>query len=347
MRRDDGWKGGFHAATLTQGDYAMDNQKLPGSAAPTGHLQVRIRNIHLEGERINSYVLEPLPGERLPPFEPGAHIDVMIAPGLIRSYSLASNPDEQRFYEIAVHHTSDSRGGSRLIHGTWRVGDIIEIAGIKNNFPLVEDAAETVLIAGGIGVTPMLPMIARLQKLGRRWRLHYVAASPERAAYVERLSGFPHVTVSFDGVEGGRRLDLKSICETAADNAHLYCCGPTGMLDAFVECTRSRPSGHAHIEYFAAETEFAKDGGYTVELARTGRELAVNKGETILDSLLAAGIDVGFACAEGVCGSCQVGVLDGIPDHRDHFLTDQEKEANKVIMVCCSGSRSRTLVLDL
>jgi len=325
----------------------MVNQKLPGTAAPTGQLHVRIRNIHLEGERINSYVLEALPGERLPLFEPGAHVDVKIAPGLVRSYSLVSNPDERRFYEIAVHHTNDSRGGSRQIHEAWRVGDIVEIAAIRNNFPLIEDAAETVLIAGGIGVTPMLPMIARLQKLGRRWELHYVAASPERAAYVDRLSGFPQVTVNFDGVEGGRRLDLKSICEAAANDAHLYCCGPTGMLEAFVGFTRSRPPGHVHVEYFAAETDFAKNGGYTVELARTGKALAVNKGETILDSLLAAGIDVGFACAEGVCGSCQVGVLDGIPDHRDHFLTDQEKEANKVIMVCCSGSRSSTLVLDL
>jgi len=325
----------------------MVNQELLGTVASSGRMHVRLRNIRLEADRINSYVLEALPGETLPSFEAGAHVDVQISPGLVRSYSLLGNPDEHRFYEIAVQHTNDSRGGSRQIHETWRVGSMVEIVAIRNNFPLIEDAAYTVLIAGGIGITPMLSMITRLQKLGRKWKLHYVAASPERAAYVERLSGFPQATVTFDGVDDGQRLDLKSICEAAPDDAHLYCCGPTGMLDAFMGFTQARPPGHAHIEYFAAETDFAKDGGYTIKLAKTGKTLVVNKGETILDSLLAAGVDVGFACAEGVCGSCQVGVLDGIPDHRDHCLTNQEKEANKVIMVCCSGSRSNTLVLDL
>lgn len=325
----------------------MANQGQQSESAMEGRTRVRLREIRMQAEGINSYVLEALPGQALPAFEPGAHIDVQLSPGLVRSYSLSSNPDERRFYEIAVHRTNDSRGGSRHIHENWRVGDTIEIVTLKNNFPLVEEANHTVLIAGGIGITPMLPMIDRLEKLGRTWELHYVAASPDRAAYVERLSGMPQARIAFDGVPGGQRLDLKAICDAAPEDAHLYCCGPAGMLDAFVEINSARRPGHAHIEYFSAETDFAKDGGYTIELARSGKSLVVNKGESILDTLLSAGVGVGFACSEGVCGSCLVDVLDGVPDHRDHFLSDQEKDANKRIMVCCSGSKTSRLVLDL
>jgi vanillate O-demethylase ferredoxin subunit len=310
-------------------------------------MRARIRNIRQEAEEINSYQLEAWPGEALPTFEPGAHIDVQIKAGLARSYSLVNDPEQRKFYEIAVHCAKNSRGGSRYIHEHWKVGNLIEISTPQNNFPLVEDAAHTVLIAGGIGITPMLPMIARLERLGRRWELHYVAATPGRAAYVDRLMDFPQAKVVFDGVHGGQRLDLDAVCEAAPCDAHLYCCGPTGMLDAFVALNKSRRQGHAHLEYFSAETDFATDGGYTLELAKTGKTITVNKGETILDALLTAGANVGFACSEGVCGTCQVQVLDGIPDHRDHFLTEKDKASNKLIMVCCSGSKTSHLVLDL
>ncbi|MGE4409319.1 MAG: 2Fe-2S iron-sulfur cluster-binding protein [Sphingobium sp.] len=309
--------------------------------------ELRIRTIRWEAEGINSYILEPVGGGQLPAFEPGAHIDVQLKPGLARSYSLVNDPAIRGHYEIAVHHAIDSRGGSRHIHQEWRVGQIVEISEPKNNFPMVEDAPHTVLIAGGIGVTPMLPMIARLEKLGRSWELHYVAASPDRAAYVDRVEGFDNVEIVYDGIAGGQRMDLQKICEAAPADAHLYCCGPTGMLDAFVAINAGRPEGHVHIEYFSAETELATEGGYTLELAKSGKTIAVEEGETMLDALLSAGVDVGFACSEGVCGTCQVKVLSGIPDHRDHFLTEDEKAANTSIMVCCSGSKSATLTLDI
>ncbi len=310
-------------------------------------MRARIRAIRWEAEGINSYILEPIDIALMPVFEPGAHVDVQLKPGLARSYSLVNDPAIRGYYEIAVHHAIDGRGGSRHIHTEWRAGDIIEISEPKNNFPMIEDASHTVLIAGGIGVTPMLPMIARLEKLGRGWELHYVAATPERAAYIERLQEYPQVEIAFDGVPGGQRLDLKGICAAAPADAHLYCCGPTGMLDAFVAINADRPKGHAHIEYFSAETEIAADGGYTLELVKSGRTITVQEGETMLDALLTAGVDIGFACAEGVCGTCQVKVLAGIPDHRDHFLTEEEKAANTMIMVCCSGSKSDSLVLDI
>lgn len=310
-------------------------------------MRVKLRNIRWEAEGINSYILEPLPGEKLPAFTAGAHIDLQLAPGLARSYSLVNDPAIHSYYEIAVHHTIDSRGGSRHIHEKWRVGEILEISEPKNNFPLEESATHTVLIGGGIGITPMLSMISRLESLGRSWELHYVAAVPERAAYVDRVENFPQAQIVFDSIPGGQRLDLRAICDAAPADAHLYCCGPSGMLDAFVAVNAARPKGHAHIEYFSADTEVATDGGYTLELTKSGKTITVEEGETMLDALLSAGVDIGFACAEGVCGTCQVKVLDGIPDHRDHFLTDEEKAANTSIMVCCSGSKTPTLVLDI
>ncbi len=310
-------------------------------------MRARLKNIRWEAEGINSYILEPVDGGLMPAFEPGAHVDVQLSPGLARSYSLVNDPAIRGYYEIAVHHAIDSRGGSRHIHEQWRVGQILDISDPKNNFPMVEDASHTVMIAGGIGITPMLPMIARLEKLGRSWELHYVAASPDRTAYVDRLSDHDRVEIAYDGIPGGRRLDLAAICAAAPADAHLYCCGPGGMLDAFVATNCDRPKGHAHIEYFSAETEVATEGGYTLELAKSGKTISVDEGETMLDALLSAGVDIGFACAEGICGTCEVRVLGGIPDHRDHFLTDEDKAANTSIMVCCSGSKTATLVLDI
>lgn len=310
-------------------------------------MRAKIRQIRQEADGINSYRLDPADGGLMPPFAPGAHVDVQLKAGLARSYSLVNDPAIRGYYEIAVHLAPESRGGSRHIHEEWRVGQMIEISEPRNNFPMVEGASHTVLVAGGIGVTPMLPMIARLERLGYSWELHYVAASPDRAAYLERLENFEQALILFDGVPGGQRLDLAAICAAAPADAHLYCCGPAGMLDAFVAINRDRPEGHAHIEYFSAETELATEGGYMLELTRSGKTIAVQEGETMLDALLAAGVDVGFACSEGICGTCEVKVLSGIPDHRDHFLTDADKAANKSIMVCCSGSKSASLVLDI
>lgn len=310
-------------------------------------MRARLRSIRWEAEGINSYVFEPVDDSMLPAFGPGAHVDVQLSAGLSRSYSLVNDPAIRAYYEIAVHHAIDGRGGSKHIHEEWRCGQIVEISDPKNNFPMEEGASHTVMVAGGIGVTPMLPMIARLEALGKTWELHYVAASPERAAYVDRLNAYEQVEIAYDGVPGGQRLDLKAICGRARADAHLYCCGPTGMLDAFVAINADRPKGHAHIEYFSAETELATGGGYTLELAKSGKTIVVEEGETMLDALLAAGVNVGFACAEGVCGTCEVKVLSGIPDHRDLFLSDDDKAANQSIMVCCSGSKTPSLVLDI
>jgi len=310
-------------------------------------MQVRIKSIRWEAEGINAYRLEPLDGAHLPAFDPGAHIDVKLGANLARSYSLTNDPADRSHYEIAVHNAPNSRGGSRLIHDSWKAGDIVEISPPRNNFPMAESAGHTVLIAGGIGVTPMLPMIARLDALGRSWELHYVAHSSERAAYLDRLRGRDNVHIQFDGAEGAKRLDMAALITGADRDAYLYCCGPTGMLDAFVALTKNRPEGHARIEYFTANIEAALDGGYVLDLKRSGKLVEVEAGTSMLDALLDANVDIGFACSEGICGTCRVSVLEGVPDHRDQFLTDAEKAANRDVMVCCSGSRSQKLVLDL
>ncbi|MGI4877660.1 MAG: PDR/VanB family oxidoreductase [Janthinobacterium lividum] len=310
-------------------------------------MRARLRAIRWEALEVNSYCLEPLPGEHFPPFTAGAHIDVQLRPGLARSYSLVNDPASADFYEIAVQHAVDGRGGSKHIHDVWRAGEILEISVPKNNFPLDEAAAHSVLIAGGIGITPMLAMIARLEALGRSWSLYYVARTRDRAAYLDRIEGRDGVNVVFDGEPGAARLDIAGLLAATRPDAHLYCCGPKPMLDAFTALAATRPAGHTHVEYFSAETEMAVDGGFTLELRRSGRSVAVQKGETMLDALLSAGVDVGFACSEGVCGTCEVRVLEGTPDHRDHFLSDADKARNGSVMVCCSGSKTASLVLDL
>lgn len=310
-------------------------------------MQARLKQIRHVAEGIHAYRFEPLPGETLPPFDAGAHVNITLEDGLTRSYSLLNDPADAAFYEIAVHLSPTSKGGSAYIHKNWLVGQVMELTAPANNFPLDENADHSVLIAGGIGITPLLSMIARLERLGKTWELHYVAQSPERAAFVQDVLGRENVHVVFDGIEGGEKLDLKGIVERAPETAHLYCCGPQGMLDAYKGFAQGRPKGHVHLEYFTADTQIATEGGFIVELAKSGKTVEIKEGERILDVLLEAGIDVSFACSEGTCGTCETKVLEGIPDHRDFFLTDDERESNATMMVCCSGCKSDKLVLDL
>lgn len=309
-------------------------------------MRARLRSVTWEAEGIRVYRLEPLPGESFPPFTAGAHIDVRLGNGISRSYSLLNAPHERNAYVIGVQKDPQSRGGSRFIHENWHAGDIVEIGDPRNNFPLDETARHTVLIAGGIGVTPMLSMIARLEALGKSWELHYASSARARCGFLWHLSEYHQAGIVCDDDPGAQRLDMARVIANAPEDAHIYCCGPAGMLAGFQELMKTRP-GFGHIEYFSAETELATEGGYRLELAKSGKVIVVEEGETMLDALLGAGVDVGFACSEGICGSCRVGVVAGVPDHRDHFLTDEEKAANRAVMVCCSGAKTDCLVLDL
>ena len=317
-----------------------------------GMMQVRVKRISFEAENINSYELEAVAGSDLAPFAAGSHIDLHLPNGMIRSYSLVNDQSERNRYVVAVNKDAASRGGSSFVHETVRAGDILTISHPKNNFVLQEDAAHSVLIAGGIGITPLLSMIRRLEALGRSWELFYTARTRSAAAFLDELNALrpnfhANIHVNFDQEPPGRMLDLPAIVKDAPKDAHLYCCGPVSMLEAFEAATADRPGDHVHVEYFKAKEKPAVAGGFEVKLARSNRTITVEAGKSILNALLDAGVAASYACTEGVCGTCETRIIDGIPDHRDLFLSKEEQAANKTMMICCSGSKSPTLVLDL
>jgi ferredoxin-NADP reductase len=318
----------------------------------TDILQVRVKSITYEAQGINSFELRPPAGGELPPFTAGAHVDLHLANGLIRSYSLVNSQNERHRYVIAVNRDAVSRGGSRLMHETVRVGDTLTISHPRNNFKLAEDAPHSLLIAGGIGITPLWCMIRRLESLGRSWRLHYCTRTRQSAAFLDEIRALKgdvetNLHVNFDQEPGGKMLDIVSVVASAPPGSHLYCCGPVPMLAAFEKATASLPSERVHVEYFSAKEAPAASGGFTVLLAKSGTSVLIPPGKTILDTLLDAGMSVQYSCMEGVCATCETRVLEGIPDHRDLVLSKEERASNKVMMICCSGSKTSQLVLDL
>jgi vanillate O-demethylase ferredoxin subunit len=313
-------------------------------------LRLRLRQLRQEAEGIVSYEFAAADGAPLPPFTAGAHIDLHLPGGMVRSYSLVNDPVERDRYVVAVDRAADGRGGSQWMHAVPRPGDFIECAPPVNDFPLYEDAPLSIFIAGGIGITPFVAMAARLDALGRPWRLHYSARSPERAAYAQELQARARSASTMSlrcSSQGSTRLDLQAIVRDAPAGSHLYCCGPAGMIDAFVAATEGLPAQRVHLERFSASQAAATDGGYEVVLARSGKTVDVEPGRTLLDTLLDAGVAIQYSCSQGICGTCCTPVLEGCPDHRDDYLTTEEKAANRSMMVCCSGSRTPRLVLDL
>lgn len=312
--------------------------------------QLKVRSIVEEAEGIHSLELVAAGGGELGAFTAGAHIDVHLPGGLSRSYSLINSQHERRRYVIAVSKDPKSRGGSRFIHESLRVGQVLECSLPRNNFELHEDAERSLFIAGGIGITPILGMIRRLGELNRPYQLHYCARRRTVAAFADEIAALAdsrQVRLNFDQEPGGTQLDISAVVAAAAPQTHLYCCGPVPMLDAFEKATASRDPRFVHVESFTGRHEAALEGGFMVKLARSGRELRIPPGKTILQVFLDAGIDVPYSCMEGACGSCEVRVLEGTPDHRDAVLSREEQASNRSMMVCCSGALGERLVLDL
>jgi tetrachlorobenzoquinone reductase len=310
-------------------------------------LRLRLHAATWEAPDIHSYELRPPAGGDLPPFTAGAHIDLTLPSGLVRSYSLVNSQTERHRYVMAIQKDRASRGGSRWLHDNLRIGDLVNVAGPRNNFALNEAASHSILIAGGIGITPILSMIDRLETLDRRWQLVYCARKRAGTAFVAALENKPQVRFNFDEEPGSRMLDIAALVAAAPADAHFYCCGPLPMLEAFERASASLPRERVHVEYFTAKEAAAREGGFTLVLAKSGREVPVPAGKTILDALHDVGIDVPHSCTEGICGTCETRVLEGIPDHRDLILTADERAANKTMMICCSGSKSEKLVLEL
>jgi ferredoxin-NADP reductase len=307
----------------------------------------RLTAITYAAEQVHIYEFRPVSGASVPPFTAGAHVDLHLPNGLVRQYSIANAQGERHRYVLGVKRDAAGRGGSRFLHDDLRVGTVVKVGGPRNNFPLVEAAAHSVLIAGGIGVTPIVSMVARLRSLARPWELHYAVRRRGEAAFLdELLAGDGHVRLHVDE-EQGSMIDVAAIVRAAPEEAHLYCCGPTPMLEAFAAAAASRPAERVHLEYFSSAVAPAVESGFIVELARSKVRVEVPPGQTILEALRARGLEVQSSCEQGICGSCETRVLAGQPDHRDMLLSDEEKATNEVMMICCSGSRSAVLVLDL
>jgi ferredoxin-NADP reductase len=311
-------------------------------------IDVRLAAIRYAARDTHLYEFERPDGKPLPSVEPGAHIDIILPNDIIRQYSLIESGFNPLSYVIGVKRDPASRGGSSFIHDQLRVGARVEISAPRNHFPLSERAPNTILIAGGIGVTPIYCMARRLDNLGRPWKLYYSCRSRADAAFYEELSKCAETTFNFDEENGGKFLDLGKIVEDAPRNSHLYCCGPSPMLRAFeAEATKVFPSEHIHVEYFTAAAERSVEGGYVVELGRSNREFVIPPGKTILEVLRNAGLDMAFSCEQGICGACETKVISGEPDHRDAILTESERRNSKTMMICCSGSKTSRLVLDV
>ncbi|MEZ5654026.1 MAG: PDR/VanB family oxidoreductase [Burkholderiaceae bacterium] len=320
-----------------------------GPEAAAQRLRVRLRTIRYAAEGVNLFEFVAVDGSELPAFSPGAHVDLHLPGAGVRQYSIASSPRARMSYWLGVKRDVGGRGGSTWLFDRARVGDPFEISAPRNHFPLHEDEAPALLIAGGIGITPIHCMVQALAEQGRDWRLVYAVRNRAQAAYATELSARYGALVYLyvDEENDGRPIDLGSWIATAPVSAHLYCCGPAPMLDAFEAACAGRDPARVHLERFAPVAQAASEGGFTVELARTGRVLAIPAGKTIAEVLIENGVDVSVSCAQGICGTCETRVLSGVPDHRDSLLSAQEKAANDVMMICCSGCRSGSLVLDL
>jgi vanillate O-demethylase ferredoxin subunit len=323
-----------------------------GAGFVTEQLEVRVETVKLETEDIRVYELVHPEGSELPAFTAGAHIDVHLPNGFVRQYSLCNDPRETHRYLLGVLRESNGRGGSSAMHDGVRAGGRVTVTVPRNNFPLVEDARRSLLIAGGIGVTPMLAMLHELEARGADYRLHYCTRSPRMTAFMAQLRTprfMSRVSFHHDGGDPSKGLDVEGLLADVEDGTHVYCCGPAGLMEAVKTASTHWPSGSIHFEYFSTDAEI--DGqantAFEVELAGSGAVYLVPPDKTILDVLLENGHDVESSCEEGLCGTCIVDVLDGIPDHRDLVLDDEEHESNRSMTVCCSRAKSGRLKLDL
>ena len=316
-------------------------------ANPEGDLKVRLVAARYAARDTNLYEFVPVDGQPLPPVQPGAHIDIHLPNGMMRQYSLVVPGDRPSSYIVGVKRDPASRGGSRFLHDDLRLGTVLKISRPRCLFPLEELAEHTVLIAGGIGITPIWCMAQRLQQLGASWEMHYATRSRDDAAFAESLAELAPVRFNFDDENQGQFLDLPGIVASAPAGAHFYCCGPLPMLDAFEKATAALPPNQVHVEYFSPKQAADTEGGYMVKLARSGLEFTIPAGKTILDVLRDAGVDVPYSCEQGICGACETRIVSGEPDHRDSILTEAEQKAGQTMMICCSGSKSPELVLDL
>ncbi|WP_407547428.1 PDR/VanB family oxidoreductase [Streptomyces sp. Pv4-95] len=287
-------------------------------------------------------------GDRLPPWSPGAHIDLLLGPDLVRQYSLCGDPGDTSLFQVAVLREPESRGGSRYVHDTLAEGDTVRVIGPRNHFLLV-DSPRYLFIAGGIGITPVLPMIAAADQRGADWRLVYGGRNRATMAFAGQLiKDHPHRVELCPQDESGL-LDLDGLLGSPAAGTLVYCCGPEPLLNAVERRCASWPEGTLHVERFTpkARVDDAPSASFEVELSRSGITVTVPPDKTVLQSVEEAGVQVLSSCREGTCGTCETPVLGGVVDHRDSLLTPAEQACNDTMFLCVSRAACPRLVLDL
>ena len=316
-------------------------------------LQVNVTRKADEAEGICSFELCAVDGSALPAFQAGAHIDVHIAEGLTRQYSLCNDPEERHRYLISVLKDPISRGGSKAMHEQVRQGQTLTISAPRNLFPLEHSANRHLLFGGGIGITPMLAMAYELSNQGADFELHYCFRSSERAAFVAMLAQTPfagRIKLHDDSGAQIQKLDASTVLAAPDAGTHLYVCGPTGFMNYILDTAQNAgwSQDRVHKEFFAAApVDQSANAPFEVELASTGQVFQIPAERTVFEVLDEAGIAIESSCEQGVCGTCVTRVLKGIPEHRDQFLTAVEQAANDRFTPCCSRARSSRLVLDL
>ncbi|MEY2619072.1 MAG: hypothetical protein RL522_2074 [Pseudomonadota bacterium] len=313
-------------------------------------IQVKVLARHEEAEGIFSYELARADGAPLPAFSAGSHIDVQLPGGIVRQYSLCNDDQETHRYRIAVLRDPASRGGSIAMHDKVRTGDTLTISAPRNHFPLVSSPF-SLLLAGGIGITPLLCMAQRLAATDRDFRLHYCTRSLSRTAFRDSVAAFgDRARLHLDDGDAAQKLDLPAALAAAPAGSRLYVCGPAGFIDFVMNTAKAQgwPADRLHLEYFgAAPQDTTGDQAFDVRIASTGKTYTIPADKTVIAALQDQGVEVLVSCEQGVCGTCLTRVLEGQCDHRDMYLTDDEKARNDQFLPCCSRAKSPLLVLDL
>lgn len=341
----------MNAPQSVQALTTTDSTGRPSPDDASATLDLQVQSIRLLAPGIHAFELALPDGEGLPAFSAGAHIDVHLPDGLTRTYSLSGDPADRKRWTLGVLREQHSRGGSRAMHELVRVGESLKVGMPRNAFELKPGSGHVVLLAGGIGITPLKSMAHSLIAGGRSFELHYCARTPGHVAFAEELTALipaGSLHLHFDGGDPAQGLDIAGLLAEPAPGTELYYCGPAGFMKACAEAAAGWPAGTVHFEHFAppvAKTDVAVDDAFEVRLARAGVTVRVGPDETIVRAIELAGYRVPTSCMSGLCGTCKVKYLEGEVDHQDFILSDEEK--SQYLTVCCSRARSASLVLDV
>lgn len=318
-----------------------------GSQPTANGIGVAVRQLRWEADGVVSVQLQPRSGELLPAWEPGAHIDLLLPTGIERQYSLCGPVGERSYYRIGVRRERTSRGGSEYVHAFLRPGQQLTVAALRNTFEL-HRAGSYVFVAGGIGITPILPMIRQAESWGLDWKLLYGGHTATSMPFSDELREYGK-RVSFYASDADGRIPLDEHFAQVRPGTKIYACGPPALLSALQDATAHWPTDSLRLERFTPRKRAPAVDDKPVEVvcAASGKTVDVEAGQSILGALEDAGVNVPSSCRSGICGACETAVVEGVPDHRDDILSEPERAANDRMFICVSRARTPRLVLDV